>query len=74
MTLYVCRHGRTEANASGLLLGRADPDLDHLGRVQAGAIAAAVPSPAMVVSSPLGRCRQTADAIAWSSSTTASST
>ena len=62
MTLYVCRHGRTEANASGLLLGRADPDLDHLGRVQAGAIAAAVPSPAMVVSSPLGRCRQTADA------------
>lgn len=62
MTLYVCRHGRTEANASGLLLGRADPDLDPVGRVQARAIAAAVPRPARLVSSPLGRCLQTAEA------------
>lgn len=62
MTLYVCRHGRTEANASGLLLGRADPDLDDVGREQARALAAALPRPELVVSSPLGRCRQTAEA------------
>lgn len=62
MTLYVCRHGRTEANASGLLLGRADPDLDNLGRAQADAIATAIPNADVIVSSPLARCRQTADA------------
>ena len=67
MTLYVCRHGRTEANASGLLLGRADPDLDGLGRLQAGAIAEAIGAGGgdveRVVSSPLARCRQTAEAL-----------
>lgn len=63
MTLWVCRHGRTEANASGLLLGRADPDLDALGRRQAEAIAAALPRPELVLSSPLARCRQTAEAL-----------
>jgi broad specificity phosphatase PhoE len=62
MSLYVCRHGRTEANASGLLLGRADPGLDPTGRAQAKAIAAAVPRPDLVVSSPLDRCRETAEA------------
>lgn len=62
MTLYVCRHGRTEANASGLLLGRADPSLDSEGRAQAEAMAAALPTPAVVISSPLDRCRQTAAA------------
>lgn len=62
MTLYVCRHGRTEANASGLLLGRADPDLDGLGRRQAAAMAAGLPRPELVLSSPLARCRQTAEA------------
>ncbi len=62
MTLYICRHGQTEANASGLLLGRADPDLNEMGRIQSAAIAAAVPTPARVVSSPLQRCRQTAEA------------
>lgn len=62
MTLHLCRHGRTGANASGLLLGRADPDLDPLGRRQAQAIAAALPRPEVVVSSPLARCRQTAEA------------
>lgn len=62
MTLYICRHGRTEANASGLLLGRADPELDEVGEAQAEAIAGFVPEPARVVSSPLTRCRQTAEA------------
>ncbi len=64
MTLYVCRHGRTEANASGLLLGRADPELDAIGQSQAAAMAAALPTPDLVVSSPLARCRQTAAAFA----------
>lgn len=62
MTLYVCRHGRTEANKSGLLLGRADPELDDLGRLQAEAIAGAIKNAATVISSPLRRCQQTAAA------------
>lgn len=63
MTLYVVRHGRTEANASGLLLGRADPSLDEVGRAQADRIAAVLPSRPRVVSSPLRRCVETAEAI-----------
>ena len=64
--LILVRHGRTEANASGLLLGRLDPDLDELGREQATALAGAVEqlgSPiGAVVSSPLKRALQTASA------------
>ena len=63
MTIYVCRHGRTEANASGLLLGRADPPLDDVGRGQADRIAAALPASVRVISSPLARCVQTAQAL-----------
>ena len=62
MTIYVCRHGRTEANASGLLLGRADPSLDAVGSEQANRIAAALPEGARVFSSPLTRCVETANA------------
>ena len=51
--LFVVRHGRTAANASGLLLGRLDPDLDELGVRQATAAAAALGSVDRVVSSPL---------------------
>jgi broad specificity phosphatase PhoE len=64
MTVYVVRHGRTEANAGGLLLGRADPELDAQGRDQARRLAAAVPAGVAVVTSPLRRCAQTAVAIA----------
>ena len=60
--LIVVRHGRTEANARGLLLGRADPSLDAVGREQAMAVARALPGAARVVSSPLARCRETAAA------------
>ena len=63
MTLYIVRHGRTEANASGLLLGRADPELDEEGRKQAQQISTALPEGAIVVSSPLQRTRQTAEAV-----------
>ena len=62
MTLFLVRHGRTAANAGGLLLGRADPPLDELGRAQAAALAPLVDTPARVVSSPLQRCRETAAA------------
>lgn len=62
MTIYVCRHGRTEANATGLLLGRADPSLDAVGRRQAASIAAVLPAEAAIFSSPLRRCRETAEA------------
>jgi broad specificity phosphatase PhoE len=61
--LIVVRHGRTEANASGRLLGRQDPSLDDLGRRQAEALRAVVGGAARVVCSPLGRARQTADAL-----------
>jgi broad specificity phosphatase PhoE len=61
--LIVVRHGRTEANASGLLLGRRlDPPLDELGRRQATALAAALPGVTRVISSPLRRTRETAEA------------
>lgn len=60
--LIVVRHGRTEANARGLLLGRADPPLDAVGRDQAQALVRALPGATRVVSSPLARCRQTAAA------------
>ena len=61
--LIVVRHGRTEANASGLLLGRRlDPGLDELGARQAVALAASLPDVERVVSSPLVRTRQTAEA------------
>lgn len=63
MTLYVVRHGRTTANASGLLLGRADPELDDVGRHQADQIAAVLPSDVVVYSSPLLRTMQTAAAV-----------
>ena len=54
--IHVVRHGRTAANAGGLLLGRADPPLDPAGIEQARAAA-------VVVSSPLQRCTATAAAL-----------
>ncbi|NJC22201.1 putative phosphomutase (TIGR03848 family) [Arthrobacter pigmenti] len=65
-TAILVRHGRTTANASGLLAGRADGiTLDQTGREQAAAAAdrlAAVPI-VDVVSSPLERCQETAQFI-----------
>lgn len=65
-TVILVRHGRTTANASGVLAGRtAGVELDGLGEDQskrAGDRLAAVPLVG-VVSSPLERCRQTAQAI-----------
>lgn len=63
--LILVRHGRTVANAGGLLLGRLDPELDGVGTEQAAAVAEAFAGQTVkrVVTSPLLRTRQTADAI-----------
>ena len=66
-TLLLVRHGRTTANASGLLAGRTPGVLlDELGTEQAaraGARIAAVPV-VRLVTSPQERCKQTAKAVA----------
>jgi probable phosphomutase (TIGR03848 family) len=65
-TVLLVRHGRTTANTAGVLAGRtAGVDLDATGRTQAAELAermAALPVMA-VVTSPLERCRHTAQAL-----------
>jgi probable phosphomutase (TIGR03848 family) len=65
-TVLLVRHGRTAANASGVLAGwTPGVELDETGVTQAAALGARllkVPL-AAVVSSPLERCRQTAAAL-----------
>ncbi len=60
--LILVRHGQTAANAARLLLGRADPPLNDLGRRQAQALAAVegIAGARRVVTSPLLRTAQTA--------------
>ena len=68
--LIVVRHGQTSANARGLLLGRADPALDAVGRDQAAAVAAELAPLApgtRIVASPLMRTSETAAIIAGES-------
>lgn len=66
--LILVRHGRTSANAAGLLQGRVDNELDEIGARQADQIAAALSRvderPDRIISSPLLRARQTAQATA----------
>lgn len=65
-TVLLVRHGRTTANATGVLAGRAPGvTLDAAGLDQAGRTGerlAVVPLVA-VLTSPLERCRETADAV-----------
>ncbi len=65
-TVLLVRHGRTTANAEGVLAGRTPGiGLDTVGREQAartGTRLAGVPL-AGVVTSPLQRCRETAQAL-----------
>jgi broad specificity phosphatase PhoE len=61
--LILVRHGRTAANASGLLLGRADPPLDEVGVAQSAGVAAELRDASRVVTSPLARTRATAEAL-----------
>lgn len=60
--LYVVRHGETEPNVRGVVVGRADPPLTGRGRRQAERLAATLPRPDLVVASPLARARATAAA------------
>jgi probable phosphomutase (TIGR03848 family) len=65
-TLILVRHGRTTANATGLLAGRAPGvALDDTGLAQARAVGERLASVrlARIVTSPLERCRQTAAAL-----------
>jgi probable phosphomutase (TIGR03848 family) len=66
-TVILLRHGRTTANTGGVLAGwTPGVQLDEAGAAQASAVGerlAKVPL-AAIVSSPLERCRQTADAVA----------
>lgn len=61
--LILARHGRTAANAHGLLQGRMDLPLDEVGREQARKIAVALASVDVVISSPLRRAVETAEAL-----------
>ena len=64
--LTLVRHGRTTANASNLLQGHVDNPLDEVGVAQAALLAQALQRFGPVtrlISSPLVRARQTADAI-----------
>lgn len=66
--IILLRHGRTAANASGLLQGRMDPPLDEFGIAQAERAARMLSNSSMgeirrVISSPLLRARQTAEGL-----------
>jgi broad specificity phosphatase PhoE len=60
--LILVRHGRTALNAAGRLQGRIDEPLDEVGERQAVEVAAFVGPVDELISSPLGRARQTAEA------------
>jgi probable phosphoglycerate mutase len=64
--LVILRHGRTVANASGIIQGQQDTPLDYLGVAQAMAVAPpiAVVKPAVILSSDLARARDTAAPLA----------
>lgn len=64
--LYLVRHASTILNAQGRLRGRLDPLLDETGRAEARATANVLArlSPSRIVSSPLQRAVETAEAIA----------
>ncbi len=59
------RHGQTDANRNGVLLGRLDPPLNDAGREQAAVVAARVAllAPARIVASPLVRAMETAEIV-----------
>ncbi len=58
------RHGRTAANTTGHWQGQTDNGLNELGRRQARDLANWYGDFGVVVASPLGRARQTAEALA----------
>ena len=63
--LVLWRHGLTDYNVAGRIQGRVDIPLNDAGLAQASAVAPAIAAmePTAIVSSPLGRARQTADVL-----------
>ncbi len=70
--ILLIRHGQTAANRDALLVGRIDPPLTELGEAQAERLGERLQgsNPSFILSSPLSRARQTADAIAASTGLT----
>jgi broad specificity phosphatase PhoE len=66
VVLLLVRHAETQANRSGQYLGHADLELTPHGLMQVAHLATVLPRPDVVVSSPLRRARQTAEALASS--------
>ncbi|MGD0983494.1 MAG: histidine phosphatase family protein [Acidimicrobiales bacterium] len=66
--LFLVRHGQSEANAAGLVIGRTDSPLTELGHRQAVALGDALASrgaaACRILTSPLQRAEQTAEAVA----------
>jgi len=60
--LFLVRHGRTAINVGNKLQGRIDHPLDEVGQQQAVEIASVLKGIDRVISSPLIRAKQTADA------------
>ena len=61
--LILVRHGESTGNAHGLLLGRIDSPLTERGLDQARSLTAAVAGATRLISSPLARARDTAEAL-----------
>ena len=61
--MILVRHGESEGNARGLLLGRIDSPLTERGLGQARALSDTVAGASRLISSPLARARDTADAL-----------
>ncbi len=62
--LVLVRHGQSEGNAAGLLLGRLESPLTAAGRQQAAALVSELSGADRVITSPLGRARETAAIVA----------
>src|ERR1700730_16083760 len=61
--LILVRHGESTGNADGLLLGRMDVPLTERGLTQAKAVGPSVAGATRLISSPLARARDTAEAL-----------
>lgn len=63
---YFLRHGQTQWNVDKIVQGQFDSPLNDVGRAQAAAAAEVLQAEpiARIISSPLSRCRHTAEAVA----------
>lgn len=61
--LVLVRHGQATANAAGLLLGRSDVPLTEIGQAEVAALAGRLGSVRRLLSSPLRRAVDTAEAL-----------